>query len=401
MAIMDRIRISLIQSFLVLVGVVGMASAETIDLKFQVTAPDSAAGLSIFLAGNFQGWNPGDPDYLLDDLGNGLYDISLSFEVNKFLQFKFTQGTWGKVEKGPDGEEISNRSLRVQDSGLKKYHVAAWAHEQPAKAQVSTVSGDVNLIKVPDFLAGRDVLVYLPSGYHDSTDTHFPVLYMFDGQNVFDEATSFAGEWKVDESCESLVSQGKMRSIIVVAIANGREQRIYEYTPWADLGFRDGKSGGGEYHMQTIVDDLVPYINQTYRTLSGPQNTGLAGSSLGGLMTIYAAGNFRETFGLFAALSPSLWWKNRYPKTFAEQSIQPGIRLYLDMGGRENSLGENSGSYSLNVVRLLKETLEKNGFGSDDLLVVEDGMGTHNEASWARRFPQALKFLFPAETVGQ
>jgi len=383
----------------IILGMSGMASAESINLVFQVVEPDSKPGLSVYLAGNFQGWNPGDSNYQLDDLGNGLYEISRSFEVGQTIQFKFTQGSWETVEKGPGGEEISNRVMRIEKSGIHNLKVAAWADGQPGTGIVTTITGDVKPVRVPNFLNEREVLVYLPPQYHQNPQVRYPVLYMLDGQNVFDAATSFAGEWSADESCEQLISEGKIRPLIVVAIANGRDQRIYEYTPWPDSTYTNAPSGGGEQHIQAIVDTLLPYINSTYRTLTGPENTGLAGSSLGGLMALYAAGNHQYTFGLLAAFSPSLWWKDGFPLTFARQNIIPGLKLYLDMGGREGNLGKNSGTYSLHVIQRLKKMLENGGFVNEkDLMVVKDADGEHNESSWARRLPSALVFLFsPAE----
>jgi predicted alpha/beta superfamily hydrolase len=394
-------RSGLFRLFLVIMAISGfqnMARAETSNLVFQVTTPDSTSGLSIHLAGNFQGWNPGDKDYLLDDLGDGLYEISLPMEKGHIIHFKFTQGNWATVEKGPDGEELANRSLHVKGSGSHKFHIASWAHQHPEANVVSTITGDVNIVEVPGFLNGRDVSIYLPPNYYKDLATRFPVLYMFDGQNVFDAATSFAGEWEVDESCERLIAQGKMAPVIVVAVANGQANRIEEYTPWPDSLYTNSPNGGGAQHLQTIVDVLLPYINSHYRTLTGPENTGIAGSSLGGLMAIHAAGKHQGSFGKIAAFSPSLWWKNEFALGFAKENIKPGIRLYLDMGAMEGNLGVNSGNYSLHIIQSFKKSLEDNGFVDGiNFMVVQDALGEHNEATWARRLPGTLMFLFPFE----
>ncbi len=150
------------------------------------------------------------------------------------------------------------------------------------------------------------------------------------------------------------------------------------------------------------MDKLVPLINARYRTLSGPENTGLAGSSFGGLMTLYAAGEFADTFGRLASFSPSLWWKKRQPLAHAAQRFEPGIRLYVDMGGQENNLLEDADSNgnddNLDDLQRLKKTLLGKGFSEGtDLMVVADPGGRHHESSWARRFPAALEFLFPPE----
>jgi predicted alpha/beta superfamily hydrolase len=380
----------------------GAAGAETVDLVFRVSAPDSAAGLDIYLAGNFQGWDPGDPSYKLSDLGGGQYELTVPLELERILQFKFTRGNWSKVEKGPSGEEIPNRSLRVKQPGTHEFVIADWADKHPTPAVVSTITGQVQSVEIPDFLDGRPVLVYLPPDYEEDATRRYPVLYMFDGQNVFDAATSFAGEWKVDESCEQLIASSRMRPVIVVAVANGGGQRSFEYTPWQNSRFTQGETGGGGQHLQIIVDELVPHIDNNFRTLTGPQNTGLAGSSFGGLMTMYGAGLHRDTFGLFAVLSPSLGWNNWQPIDFAEKTIKPGVRLYVDMGGLEAGMttdhNHNGVDDNVEGLRKLKRALENNGFDSTvDLMVVEEEKGLHNEASWAKRFPAALVFLFPPE----
>src|SRR5262249_10569905 len=154
------------------------------------------------------------------------------------------------------------------------------------------------------FLGGRRFWVYLPPGYHDSS-ARYPVLYMLDGQNVFDRLTSFVGEWKVDETLERMIPAGEVAPIIVVAIDNGGTARIGEYTPWSDPG--DG-GGAGAAHLTAIADVLVPHIDATYRTQTGPTHTGIAGSSLGGLMALYATYARPDRFGRNAALSPSIWW---------------------------------------------------------------------------------------------
>ena len=375
-----------------LLGGVGTIWAKSVDLEFLVRVPNATTGLQVFLAGNFQGWNPGNPDQQLTDLGNGLYGINLKLETGQTLEFKFTRGQWTKVEKGPSGEEIANRIMKVTQSGTHRFQVQQWSDQHPAAQAASTISGDVRLLEIPEFLDGRQVRVWLPAEYTINPHKKYPVLYMFDGQNVFDAATSFVGEWRVDETCEELIAQGKIRPIIVVAVDHGRSRRMLEYTPWKDPQYKN-ENGEGAGHLDSINKHLVPFINQSFRTLTGPRNTGLAGSSLGGLMTRYAAGNFESTFGLLAAMSPSLWWNDRVVFSFAEKSIGTGIRLYLDMGGKEDEWGDGLGD-----LRQLTKILEGNGFLQEqNLMVVEDAPGRHNETAWARRLPAALMFLFPPE----
>jgi pullulanase len=346
-----------------------------------VTAPSSTPpGDPIYIAGDFQGWNPGDPAYELADLGGLVYEITLDLTVGGTIEFKFTRGSWGTVEKGPNGEEIPNRSHSVTGAETLELTVANWAD-----LPVSTITGDVTTHTVPGFLGGRRVWVYLPPGYHERAEQRYPVLYMLDGQNVFDQATSYAGEWEVDESCETLIAAESMSPIIVVAVDNGGLDRIYEYTPWYDPGYGDG--GGGESHLQEFINVLKPWVDANYRTLVSPQTTGLAGSSLGGLMSLYAAYAHPEVFGRIGALSPSIWWNDDELLSYAGGQPKPASKVYMDMGTLEGGIDD---------LRAMRDVMVGQGFVlGEDLMVVEDEGGQHNEWYWAQRFPTALQFLFP------
>lgn len=252
-------------------------------------------------------------------------------------------------------------------------------------------------ISLPEFLDGRRVWVCLPAGYHDQTRLRYPVLYMLDGQNLFDAAASFAGEWRVDETLADLTAQGRVAPLIVVGVDNGGPQRLAEYTPWPDA--RHG-GGAGREHLQQIITVLMPAINARYRTLTGPQHTGLAGSSLGGLMALYAAFAHPDVFGRVGAFSPSLWWAGEMMTSLAARQPKPPVRLYLDMGTRENRLlqdGDGNGrDDAVDRLERLRAVLLRLGFvpGEDLLTVVAEG-AIHNEAAWAARFPGAARFLFP------
>lgn len=367
----------------------------TAPVTFRVTAPATTPpGDPVSIAGDFQGWNPGSPTHRLTDLGGLTYEITLDLTIGTTIQFKFTRGDWSKVEKGPSGEEIANRTHAVSGAQVLDLTVANWA-DRPAN---STITGDVTTHTVPGFLNGRRVWVYLPPDYDAQTDRRYPVLYMFDGQNVFDQATSFAGEWGVDETCESLIASGAMAPIIVVAVDNGGGSRILEYTPWYDPNF--GSGGGGEAHLQQFIDVLIPWVNANYRTLAHPQHTGIAGSSLGGLMSVYAAYAHPEVFGRIGALSPSIWWNDRELLDYVQSHGKPDSRLYADMGTLESgSMVDRDGNGiddSIDNLRALRDRMTTQGFVlGNDLTIVEDVGGRHNEAYWRQRFPGALQFLFP------
>jgi pullulanase len=263
----------------------------------------------------------------------------------------------------------------------------------------STITGNVTLATPREFLNGRRVWIYLPPGYDDNPGTRYPVLYMLDGQNVFDRATSFAGEWEVDETCEALISSGEIEPILVVAAANGEGSRVHEYTPWADPDFQGGQGGGGDAFLGELAGRLIPWVNARFRTLKGPANTGLAGSSLGGLMALYAGYAYPETFGRIAAISPVIRWRGHELLRFAASCKKPRSQIYVDTGALEG--GGTPGhqgivSRSITDLRALRDVLLRQGFvPGQDLLVVEDEAGRHHETFWAARFPRALRFLFP------
>ncbi|MEM9494085.1 MAG: alpha/beta hydrolase-fold protein, partial [Myxococcota bacterium] len=208
----------------------------------------------------------------------------------------------------------------------------------------------------------------------------------------------FAGEWQVDETLEELIPAGQVAPIIVVAMDHGSDERIAEYTPWPDPEY---KGGGGDEHLQAITDILIPYIDSNYRTLTGPDNTGLAGSSLGGLMALYAGYAQSPTFGRVAGLSPSLWWDGEHLVRHIDKLARPaGLVVYTDMGTLESGTTEdedkNGIDDDIDRLRRLRDTLLAQGFVlGQNLLITEDEGASHNEAAWRARFPDAVRFLFP------
>ncbi len=375
--------------------------AEMAHVTFRVTVPETTpAEADVYIAGDFQSWNPGSSAHRLYAAGDGTYEITIPFEPGRTIEFKFTMGEWGTVEKGPNIEEISNRRLTVTETAVVELAVANWANDP----MNSTITGDVRKLEVPGFLNGRRVWIYLPPGYESSPDVRYPVLYMLDGQNVFDRASSYAGEWEVDETCERLIAAGEIRPIVVVAVANGEMARSYEYTPWIDAKDRGGDGGGGDAHLREFIEVLVPFVNGSFRTLTGPANTGISGSSLGGLITVYAVYAYPEAFGLGAALSPYIPWDEHHLLRYVESRPRPDAKLYMDMGTREwgqPSDGDADGvDDSVGELRALADLLVAQGFDrGEDLMVVEDEGARHHETFWAARFPDALRFLFPSERL--
>lgn len=241
----------------------------------------------------------------------------------------------------------------------------------------------------------RDILVYLPPGYDTSKTRRYPVFYMHDGQNIFDGATSFipGQEWRVDEAAETLIAARQLEPLIIVGIYNTKD-RINEYTPAEDAKYKMG--GKADLYGRMLVEELKPFIDAHYRTKTDAKHTGLGGSSLGGLASLYLALKYPKVFGLAAAVSPSVWFANKQIVTFVERlSKKPAVRIWMDMGTKEGRTTEEARD-SVNNARLLEQSLIRQRWKlRKDLMYLEADGAEHNEAAWAARVPSILTFLFP------
>lgn len=255
-----------------------------------------------------------------------------------------------------------------------------------------TVEGAVRITRdifSPQLNNSRDILIYLPPSYHDS-DRHFPVLYMQDGQNLFDANTSFSGEWRVDETMQQLAHEGI--EAIVVGISNIGEERINEYNPFPTPRFKYAR---GDAYIRFLIDTIKPMIDADFRTIPDAPHTGILGSSMGGLISLYAWLAYPWTFGLGGAMSPSLWVARQAVTDHVRRAPFNEGRLYLDVGMRELPRKYNRfGNSVTEAVVMLRDQLQERGYsGMRRLKYVEDRVGEHNEATWARRLPDALRFL--------
>jgi predicted alpha/beta superfamily hydrolase len=240
----------------------------------------------------------------------------------------------------------------------------------------------------------RDVLVYLPPGYRQARDRHYPVLYFQDGQNIFDAATAFAGvEWDVDETAERLARAGVIEPHVIVAVANTPD-RVSEYTPVPDPA-RGGIGGGAETYARFLIHELKPFIDARYRTLKGPESTGIAGSSLGGLVALYLGWAHPETFSRLGLVSPSVGWCDQYMLRLIRRLPRPRARIWLDIGTAEGP----TPAFARRVVaqvRALRRELQRAGFVRGEDLAYHEASGAgHHEAAWAARVEPMLRFLFP------
>jgi len=252
-----------------------------------------------------------------------------------------------------------------------------------------------NLIKHEQFpsrylLNQRDLIIYLPPGYQEQPERRFPVLYLHDGQNLFDGTTSFIPgmDWHVGQTADHCIREGLVEPLIIVGIYNAGKQRLGEYTPT-----RMARLGGGRAnrYAKFLLEELRHFLFGNYRVLEGAENTGIGGSSLGGLVSLYLGLRQPGIFGKVAALSPSVWWNERVIHRFADAApVRPLPRIWLDIGTRE-------GPRIVEDVERFRDILLRKGWQLGSQLHYQRVEGAvHNEAAWAQRVGPFLQFLFPA-----
>jgi enterochelin esterase-like enzyme len=237
----------------------------------------------------------------------------------------------------------------------------------------------------------RSLVVYLPPGYYELPVRRFPVLHLHDGQNLFDGSTAFVRgqDWKVAQTADAEIRAGRVEPLIIVGIYNAGKKRISEYTPTKapKLG-----GGGADRYGRFLLEELMPFIQREYRTEGGPERTGIGGSSLGGLVSLYLGLLRNDVFGKIAALSPSVWWHHRFLHTFAERiALRSRPRTWLDIGTRE-------GPRIVEDVERYRDILVSRGWRLNQDLHYERVEGAeHNEAAWSLRVGPFLRFLYPAQ----
>lgn len=339
----------------------------------------------IFVAGSFNGWNPADSNYKLmqNEAQQWVVEMPQQNQGNT-ISFKFTRGDWNKVEKGVNGEEIADRQFEYGNGDTVYFDIANWADQ--GGGGNSTAAENVQILDeafyIPELDRSRRVWIYLPPDY-DQTNDRYPVLYMHDGQNIFDAYTSYVGEWEVDETLNNLYAQG-IQVPIVVGIDHGGTERINEYLPWINNQYGGGL---GDEYVDFLVQTLKPYIDENFRTLPDRENTGVMGSSMGGLISHYAALKFQDVFSKAGIFSPAYWISDSV-WTFTSGVIkQQNMRLYQLIGGEE-------GEEYVQGMWNMHDALSGMGFGEDELLSEEIAGGQHTESCWRDHFATAYLWLF-------
>jgi predicted alpha/beta superfamily hydrolase len=266
--------------------------------------------------------------------------------------------------------------------------LAGCEHDQ---AKTSTATDNVEVLsqefEMPRLDRLRKIRVYLPPNY-SSSEKSFPVLYMHDGQNLFDDKTSYVGEWGVDEALNQIHNQNKL-SLIVVGVDNGQAQRMNELSPWQNNKYGVAE---GEQYMQFIVEQVKPYIDSHYRTLADQQNTAIMGSSMGGLISHYAILKYPNTFSKAGIFSPSFWYSEQVYKFTEQNAPDEKARLFYLMGG-------NEGSDSVANMEKMVHQIKRQGHSADRVYSDVVAGGEHNEQFWRANFERAVLWLFEVESL--
>lgn len=270
------------------------------------------------------------------------------------------------------------------------------------QTRTSSLTGDIRMIK--QFHSNvlnneRDLIVYLPPDYRSNINRRYPVLYLNDGQNVFDGMTSFIPnkEWRADETAEALIEAGLIQPLIMVGIYNHGMERADEYLPTKATFGRNIAGGKADLYAKMVIEEIIPLIDKTYRTKKGPENTAICGSSFGGIVSLHIGLTHPKVFGKLGVLSPSVWWDNReILKEVDDLKGRPQMKIWLDIGTAEAEANEEENKSTVDNVFALSSSLQKRGWvlGRDLATFVDKG-AHHNEDAWAHRMPMVLLFLFP------
>ncbi|HRH60029.1 MAG TPA: alpha/beta hydrolase-fold protein, partial [Chitinophagaceae bacterium] len=289
---------------------------------------------TIFVAGTFNNWNAGDVNYTLQKTVLNTWQITLSEPAGTAIEYKFTRGNWSAVETKADGSYLPNRQYTfTNSSGSRNIAIGNWED----MLGNHTAVGNTKIIDLdfymPQLNRYRRVWIYLPQDYYSSS-AQYPTLYMQDGQNLFDYLTSFAGEWKCDETMETLQNSDSTNGIIIIGIDNGGITRTNEYSPWINPSYGGGE---GDEYMSFIISTLKPFIDANFRTLPDRVNTGIMGSSMGGLLSWYGALANQNVFGKVGVFSPSFWFSPEVMNFAAATAKQYPTSFYFLAGGLEGS----------------------------------------------------------------
>jgi len=353
-----------------------------------ITTPLLPASDNIYISGNqpaFGNWNPGAVK--LKRINDSLSSGTFIFPRGTELEFKFTKGSWNSEALNDDKLVPGNHQHKVMRDTTLNFTINHWKSDEPGLYTPSAdfkgqVTGEV--VIHPQMTGAnilpRDVIVWLPPGYSENSAKRYPVLYMHDGQNLFDPKTaSFGVDWQIDETADSLIRNGIISELIIVGIYCTAD-RMTEYT----------NSFKGHYYMKFVVEKLKPFIDANYRTLPGREHTATGGSSAGGLISFMLLWEHNNVFSKAACISPA--FKIRmldYVLPVLNFTGKKELILYIDNGGKGLEAELQPG-----IDEMLAALESKELVNGRNLLYYVDPAAEHNESAWAKRTWRFLKFFY-------
>ncbi|MFZ4544630.1 MAG: alpha/beta hydrolase-fold protein [Saprospiraceae bacterium] len=355
-------------------------------LTIELTTLHEKGAMPVFITGNFNGWKVNDENYRMKEEGNGRFSFTFPVEerLPQLLEYKYVRNGWENEELDEYGCLTKNRTV-LKSASIVKDFVPRWRksgieYDPGLLPIIKIISQEIDMNEVSK---KRRVSILLPHDYEHSSKK-YPVLYLQDGQNLFNDYAPF-GNWSVNKRM-AVLAEKNHHEVIVVAIDHGGKDRIKEFLPYegTKLGTVEGK-----IYAHWIVETLKPHIDAHYRTLSDATHTGIGGSSMGGLISIYAALIYPHVFSKMMIFSPSLWVASKVFFDAIHFTHPDPTKVYLYAGGRE-------GTQMVPNVQRFKAALEKLGFNDSpvEFKLVIDPKGEHNEERWGREFPRALEWLY-------
>ena len=340
----------------------------------------------VFITGNFNQWNPRDKNFELSKTEENTYTIDIEDKkLPKLIEYKYSKGGWENVEIDRFGNITPNRkilkSAKKSLDAVEKWRIN-WA---PFKSEFFPIAEIISeKFFIPQLNRTRKIWALLPHDYRE-TDKTYPVLYLQDAQNLFNEGSPF-GNWEIDQKMSILTEYGR-GDVIIIAIENGSEDRIKEYVLDNESITQNAE---GKKYIRFLADTLKPYVDSVYRTKPEREFTGIGGSSLGGLISIYSGFLYPEVYSKLMIFSPSLWInpENNYPQMNFKNPYDIKVYMYG---------GEKEGSEMTERIHLFEETME----GWENSLSLQFSFkisinpeGRHQEFYWSQEFPRAMEWLF-------
>jgi predicted alpha/beta superfamily hydrolase len=338
----------------------------------------------VYISGNFNNWRTQDKELMMEKIGNNSYQYEFSSDFNypKELLYKFTKGDWSEVEIDAHGNRTENRSTK-KHSGIQNEFVARWRKnwlpfKQSFLPQVLLIS---DKFEIPQLNKTRKIWALLPHDYDKSSES-YPVMYLQDAQNLFNENAKY-GNWEIDKKL-AVMSEYKIGKIIVIAIEHGEQDRIKEY----NVGKTVLGKGKGKKYIQFLTETLKPYVDSNFRTKKEREFTGIGGSSMGALVSIFSGLLYPEVYGKLMIFSPSLWVVPTL-KMDSDSTAPNDTKIYLYAGGDESAT-------MIEHVRLFKKNMIATEFVKDKMKInlSINMQGKHSETYWSDEFPKAIEWLF-------